>query len=302
MAKGLTKLSPESLRYFSIDDTWVDCYIDGGLSVANHTDPKNDIVRLSIKEAINQALATGGTNGTPIPVPRSGFVVRSAAVKAAPDLRVSVTRFRFDSSTSKWVEWVEDATHGPLLRHTRLDDSTIFCLLETPLDQICKITLAQPPHQQRFAFSVNPTFDPDTGVPTVIANDLQITALYTNKDVAPEGEGPAGEWADLPLGYQLTSKQQAKMYDPVTRCIAPDEIARQVVTQLGAWNAATNKATGKSPYDDAVPDSCVVGLELNDPCCKRWRRFLFLFFLFLIFCLLSFFRLSSMLTFFQINS
>lgn len=256
----MTKLHPEALRYFSIDDTWLDCYIDGGLSVANHNDPEHDITRLSIKRMINQALATGGVSGTPIPVPRSGFVVRSAIIKAAPDIRVKVTRFRFDDTST----WVEDAAYDPLLRHTRLDDYTILCLLDTPLDQICKITLAQPPHQQRFAFSVQPTIDPDTGAVTAITNDLQVSALYTNEKVAPEGHGAAGKWPKLPDEFQFTSTQEAALYDYTIRCIAPDEIARQVNKQLGAWSAAASN----SPYTDTAPDSCVVGLLLNDPCCK----------------------------------
>ena len=277
LPKTLSKLSPEALRYFSIDDTWLDCYIDGGLSVANHMDPQHDTVRLTIKQMINQALATGGPNGTAIPVPRAGFILRSAAVKAAPDLRVTVTRFRFDDSTKMWLE---DTAHDPLVRHTRLDDATLLCLVDTPLELLCKITATQPPHQQRFAFDVAPTLDPDTGAVTAVTNVLKISALYTNEAVAPEGPDEKGRWNDLPDEYQLSAQQQKGLYDAGTRCIAPDEIARQAVAQLGVWSAAEKKATGKGPYEDAVPDSCVVGMELNDPCCKiRTPTFVFVSFL-----------------------
>ena len=259
LPKNLSRLHPETLRYFSIDDSWLDCYIDGGLSVANHLDPEHDATRLSIKKLINQALATGSVNGKPIPVPRSGFVVRSAAVKAAPDLRVTVTRFQFDTSKRSWVE---DESYDPLLRHTRLDDYTIFCLVDVPLDQICKINLAQPPHQQRFAFSVQPTFHPDTGAVKDITNELKISKLFTNESLAPEGNGPEGEWPELDPDYQLTTKQEAELYDSIIRCVV-----------LGKWNSdwkIAHKVPPKSlgPYEDAVPDSCLVGLQLNDPCCK----------------------------------
>jgi hypothetical protein len=233
--------------------------------VANHIDPEHDTTRLAIKTMINVALATGGVGGTPLPVPRSGFVVRSAIVKAAPDLRVTVTRFNYDTEAKKWAE---DTAYDPLLRHTRLDDYTILCLVDVLLDQICKISLAQPPHQQRFSFSVQPTFDPDSGAVTAITNELKLSSLYTNEAVAPEGHGPAGEWPELPLQYQLSPSDQVLLYDSTTRCIDPGEIARNVNRQLMAWNAADSSA----PYADTAPDSCVVGLQLNDPCC------MFLFF------------------------
>src|SRR4051794_21266771 len=37
-------------------------------------------------------------------------------------------------------------------RYTRPDDHTILCLLDRPPEELQAIDLAQPPHQQRFAF------------------------------------------------------------------------------------------------------------------------------------------------------
>jgi hypothetical protein len=44
---------PESLRFFYIDDFWLDCLIDGALSVANHLDRDDDLVKREIKETFN---------------------------------------------------------------------------------------------------------------------------------------------------------------------------------------------------------------------------------------------------------
>lgn len=259
MPNDLSKLHPEALRFFAIDDTWLDCFIDGGLSCANHLDPEHDYVRLSIKQLINTSLLRGGPGGTPIPVPKSGFVVRSSAVKVAPDLKVAVTCYTLSGNS-----WDEDTTHDPLLRLTRLDDYTILCLLDCGLDQVCKITLAQPPHQQRFALSLSLSTDPDTGAPLGVAPALQIKSLYTNEHVAPEGHGDDGIWPELPDDFQFKTGEQDGFYIEETRRIAADEIARKVVEKLTTWSTAS----GKSPYTDDVPDSCVVGLQLNDPCCK----------------------------------
>lgn len=49
---------PEGLRFFHIDNAWLDAFIDGALSVANHFDPENDKVRVQIKDLFNNYLKT----------------------------------------------------------------------------------------------------------------------------------------------------------------------------------------------------------------------------------------------------
>jgi len=221
---------------------------------------------------INEALSNGGPFGTAIPVPKSGFVVRSSAVKAAPDLKVIVTRYQLPDATTTWTE---DAQHDPILRLTRLDDFTILCLLDCALDQVCKITLAQPPHQQRFALSVSVTTNPDTDEVESVVPALQIKALYTNASTAPEGSGKDGIWPELPYDFQFETGGETGFYDPATRRISADEIARGVVGKLSDWNKANGGAT-TGPYTDPVPDSCVLGLQLSDPCCKSFVSLPFL--------------------------
>lgn len=82
---GSPALPPEALRFFHIDDTWMDCFIDGALSVANHLEPDFDRTRVRIKEVLNYYFATPVANSNMRPIiPRSGFIIRSAVVKSTP--------------------------------------------------------------------------------------------------------------------------------------------------------------------------------------------------------------------------
>jgi hypothetical protein len=85
-------LPEESMRFFQIDDVWMDCLIDGALSVANHLERDADRVRAQIKQKYNEYLATEikGTSIKP-QVPGYGFILRSQIVKVMPDLRITVS-------------------------------------------------------------------------------------------------------------------------------------------------------------------------------------------------------------------
>jgi hypothetical protein len=195
-------------------------------------------------------------------------VLRSSIVKVALDIRVTVTRF-IQHPNQKWIE---DSNYDPLLHHTRLDDFTILCLLDIPLDQVYSITLAQPAHQQRFAFSdkLVAKTDKDTNVTTTTYQpEMLIQKLYTNKDPAGKeaaAANPPGSWAELDEKCQIhDTDQESGFYDMSARRINADEIARMVVGKLAEWN--TDQGTS-APYTDPVPDSCVFGMQLNDPCCN----------------------------------
>lgn len=86
-------LPEESLRFFYIDDNWMDCLIDGALSVANHLEKDSDVIREEIKNTYNAYL--GDTTSLPHPpqIPRYGFILRSQIVKAIPDLKITVSAF-----------------------------------------------------------------------------------------------------------------------------------------------------------------------------------------------------------------
>jgi len=87
-----TFIPEESIRFFYIDDAWMDCLIDGALSVGNHVEMDDDMVKSSIKQLYNVYLSTTvpKTNIKP-QIPCYGFILRSQLVKVMPDLKITVS-------------------------------------------------------------------------------------------------------------------------------------------------------------------------------------------------------------------
>ncbi|KAF8851876.1 hypothetical protein BDZ45DRAFT_678781 [Acephala macrosclerotiorum] len=260
-------LPPEALRFFYIDHAWIDCFIDGALSCANHLEPDYDSTRLRIKEVYNYYLSSNihPLEGVSPPVPRFGFVFRSSVVKAMPDLKITVSCWLFDAKNSVFVEDTNKPPRNPVLRLTKMDDFTILCLLDCLPEEINEIKIAQPPHQQRYAMgeSLKPAADGS------ITAELLVRMLYTSEKDAPEGTGSHGEWRLLPDGVdppgttdpdeQPSHADQVSYYNDKTRCINPIAITQSVNDIL--------QKSKKYPkmYIDDVPNSCVLGMELSDP-------------------------------------
>lgn len=268
---GQPTIYPEALRFFYLDHAWIDCFLDGALSCGNHLDPQYDVTRMSIKRIVNEYLDTPvASTGVKPPVPRYGFVIRSAAVKSTPDLKLVVTCWKYDTDQTSPTKntWIEDPTRDPLVRHTKLDDFTILSLLDCAPEEICVIKFQQPPHQQRFA--LNMLQDPTTKMWTP---DISIKKLYTDKTLAPPAvERPGGkvpddpddrlEWPELvDPAHPLTPEDQSSFYDIDSRCIRPMKITSAIANRLTLWGSS-------GPYTDIVPNSCVFGLEMNDPSCE----------------------------------
>ncbi|KAH8654009.1 hypothetical protein BGZ60DRAFT_435848 [Tricladium varicosporioides] len=259
-------LPPEALRFFFIDHSWIDAFIDGALSCANHLEPDYDSTRLRVKEVYNFYLSSNihPLEGVSPPVPRFGFIFRSSVVKAIPDLKITVTCWLFDTTNQKFVEDTNKPPRNPVLRLTKMDDFTILCLLDCLPEEISEIKIAQPPHQQRYSMgeSLKPAADKS------ITAELLVRMLYTSKD-APEGTGEHGEWKLLPDGVtppgtkdkneQPSHEEQVSFYNADTRCINPIAIAQVVNNKLRNSQKYLNK------YDDPVPNACILGMELSDP-------------------------------------
>ncbi|KAL8916683.1 MAG: hypothetical protein Q9208_008383 [Pyrenodesmia sp. 3 TL-2023] len=228
--KGPIQLPPEALRFFHIDDAWLDCLIDGALSVANHYSAETDIGRLKIKEVYNTYLRTPveGTTLKP-PAPRYGFFLRSALVRAIPDLRVIITCKKVENNVA-----TEDPDRTPLIRLTKMDDHTILALLDCLPEQIYKILLVQPPHQQRFTAPIAAD-----GVPYTLKR------LYTR--------GAAANW----YSFHVPPSEIAKWYDPATRVVKMPKFVESLKSLLPFRTTAP-------PAFDADIGSAVVALELND--------------------------------------
>ncbi|KAL8908170.1 MAG: hypothetical protein Q9207_000993, partial [Kuettlingeria erythrocarpa] len=228
--KAPIELPPEALRFFHIDNAWLDCLIDGALSVANHFSVEEDTVRLKIKEVYNTFLSTPveGTTLKP-PIPRYGFFLRSALVKAIPDLRVTITCRRVEGN-----EVMEDPNRTPLVRLTKMDDHTLLALLDCLPEEIYKILLVQPPHQQRFTAPVAAD-----GVPYTLKR------LYTR--------GAPAEWPS----FAMPPSEIAEWYDPASRVVKVPKFVESLKRALPFRPPA-------APAFDADIGSAVVALELND--------------------------------------
>ncbi|KAF8848464.1 hypothetical protein BDZ45DRAFT_718650 [Acephala macrosclerotiorum] len=186
---------PESLRFFYIDDFWLDCLIDGALSVASHMDVEDDFVRREIKEAFNIYLRKVVPDaGFKPQIPCYGFLIRSGLIKAMPDLRI----------TTKW------------------DDETVMCLLDRQPQELESITLAQPPHQQRF--SLGSALDAKGKV------TFDLRTLYTKG--APE------EWPEKSM---KDSSVPSTWFDKDTRCLNLTKMATDI-------NSLLQFGTIKDPY------------------------------------------------------
>ena len=281
---GQSKFQQEALRFFHIDHAWLDSFIDGALSCANHVEPQYDNIRLKVKQIINSVLsAPVGTSKKPPPVPRYGFVIRSAAVKAVPDLKLTVrcwTRVPMQGAGNEGkFEWVADPNYDPLVRHTKLDDTTILSLLDCAPEQIAYIEMAQPAHQQRFAVGIDVGRDDTTHLVNKITPELDSIKLFTNADRAPPNsedgkkpdpallEPPDMEWKAL-LTTPLTD---SAFYDSGSRrinAIAITEAIRDKLIEWGKQKGTFDESEPPKYPANGVASSSMFGLELNDRACE----------------------------------
>ena len=133
---NLPNTPPEALRFFHIDHSWLDAFIDGALSCASHLEPDFDRTRLRIKLYLSGPIQ-GLTDVCP-PVPRSGFVIRSSVVKAMPGLKISATTRFLDPVDHTWKEKPSnpktDPKSDPIVKLSKMDDYTILCLFDCLLE------------------------------------------------------------------------------------------------------------------------------------------------------------------------
>ncbi|KAJ9607109.1 hypothetical protein H2200_008181 [Cladophialophora chaetospira] len=247
----LPNAPPEALRFFYIDHSWLDAFIDGALSCANHLEPKYDSTRMRIKDAYNFYLSKPihGLEKKVPPVPRYGFIIRSSAVKATPDLKITVFCWAWDATTSTFSPDIDEKTRrNPVVQLTKMDDSTILCLLDCLPEEIFEIRIAQPPHQQRFAMG-----DAIVEVGGKLQAELQVRMLYTSSDTT--GTKEDGTWPFLTM-----PADEASYFKPETRMIQPEAIVNSIERAL----LTTTKYPGL--YTDKITNSCILGIELNDAC------------------------------------
>lgn len=229
-------LPPESLRFFYIDNFWLDCLLDGALSVANHLDADDDIVRREIKQVFNTYLSKPIEEIHRPQIPCYGFAVRSKVIKAMPDLRITVL----------WSTNDEEHEKHPVSRWTRFNEETLFCLLDRMPEELTSITLAQPLHQNRF--SLGNHLDETDGL------TFELQSLYTQNP-------PDGSWPPLKTPSQDLTKE---WYNWDTRCLNLNIMAPKINDML-QFGPGTDPNNPNGSYNDPKqPNSVELALELAD--------------------------------------
>lgn len=242
-------LQMESLRFFHIDDTWLDCLIDGALSVANHVDQEDDTARRHMKMAYNEYLTKGlPPAGKVLPqIPCWGFVIRSAVIQAFPDLKISIV---YNNDNSQPDALLTSDGRARICQLTNLDKTTLLCLLDREPEEIIEIQFSQPPHQQRFSLGDH-----------LDANSVEFgfRQLYTDKNKIPvqDPHKPDAGWPVISsptyIKGDLSVNAPKPIYDWASRCIHVDALA-DTIQKYQVQNASAS-------YSDKVPNSVVMGMK-----------------------------------------
>jgi hypothetical protein len=260
-----THLPKESIRFFYIDPTWLDSLIDGALSVGNHLERDDDVVRQAMKFNLNKYFATPIHQDhhpfTP-QIPTYGFFLRSAVVQAFPNLQVH-------------APWPGSTPANPdprveTLRLDLLDKDLLICLFDRlpgSLDFASGITISQPPHQQRFAAG-------NDRVKAEVKNANEVEFIFRRVYTSTEVEPPPNTWADLSLRawgegegeISHTVDPKSKILDPPNPSVIFDWDNNTLVVEAFAktCNNVLLQEMDKKYFDDATPSSALVGIQLND--------------------------------------
>jgi hypothetical protein len=189
-------LPKESIRFFYIDPTWLDSLIDGALSVGNHLERDDDVVRQAMKYNLNKYFATPIDKDhhpfTP-QIPTYGFLLRSAVVQAFPNLQVHAP---WPGSTP-----ANSDPRAETLRLEPLDKDLLMCLFDrlpgSP-NFASGITISQPPHQQRFAAG-NARVRSNVRVRAKSNSVNEVETLFRRAYTSTTVEPPPHTWTDLSL-------------------------------------------------------------------------------------------------------
>ncbi|KAN0119238.1 hypothetical protein V8E51_001446 [Hyaloscypha variabilis] len=250
-------LPKESIRFFYIDPNWMNCLVDGALSIGNHLDEADDVVRAVMKNALNDYFKNpvDPVLQPNLPqIPRWGFFLRSAVVNAFPNLQIHAP-WPAPSNPNN------PETRLELLRNDVLNDDVLLCLLDRlpGAADLSEITISQPSHQQRYA--VGTSLGPDSnGVNTL---EFQFKRVYTTTPNNPEWSESLDirTWkegqGEVLIKTPLTPPNPSVIFDFDTNCMLVENFAT-------TCNNVLDQELGSS-FTDKDPSSALVGVQLNDP-------------------------------------
>ena len=146
-------LPSESLRFFHLDDNWVDALVDGAFSIAVRSlDNKRKGLRAELQAALSKIvyqhrLRLQGKNPqwdpseTYMSIPKSGFLLRSRIVTGWPGVEV----------TAK-TNAAPDPNLPQILRFDQIADGVLFCLARGLIEEV---TFCEPREGLTFGVSSN---------------------------------------------------------------------------------------------------------------------------------------------------
>ncbi|KAL5598259.1 hypothetical protein FOBRF1_012052 [Fusarium oxysporum] len=231
-------LPRESVRTFAIDATWVECVVDGALSLANHFSQDDDVIRRAIKEKVNDFLATpiatGPRRGSRPQVPKWGFFLRSMAVTAFSGLKIEVPLPSGSESGLSEVTYMQ-----------KLSDDVIICLLDRcPGESTLKsIKITQPGHQQGFSLGNKLT-----------ANNIDLQFRFLPNQPGVKLEDIKG---DIAVSKSWTDHTVPPIYHWPSHTLLSQEFARQSVLALRQPNIFEWAGDDSNPDPGGVPSSIV---------------------------------------------
>ncbi|KAI1802212.1 hypothetical protein F4811DRAFT_573201 [Daldinia bambusicola] len=250
-----TYLEAERLRFFRIDNNWVDALIDGALSLGNHYGDDED--RTAIKQALNDYIQhTPEGQGQPVQIPSYGFYLRSDLVTMFPDLRVEV--LDANGATA--------STGAPLLRHEIVTDGVMMAFMDRVpgSDQFASLVFTQPAHQQRFAVA--------RGVDTEQVK-VDIRRQYTVDQSIRETDDSRHDALGPSLIYTRDDDDKIFFWDAKPgsglndlRIIWPPRFSAVQLKKLqDGMGTYSDGGTQKRYFNDDTATSALFAMQLNDP-------------------------------------
>ena len=197
-------LPPESLRFFHLDDNWVNALVDGAFSIAVRSlDDPSAASRLELQSALSKIvyqyrLRLLGKEPEWEPkesymnIPKSGFLLRSRMVSGWPGVEVT-------AKTSA----TQDQTLPKILRFDQIAEDVLFCLARGTVDEV--------------------TFrEPREGITFGVASDGTLKARKANKTLDIKKNllraGAVGGVVDITrLQVELTTAGSAELATEMVR-------------------------------------------------------------------------------------
>ncbi|KAF3923907.1 hypothetical protein ABW20_dc0109454 [Dactylellina cionopaga] len=239
-------LPEEAFRTFHIDEVWMDAFLDGALSVANHRFfDEIDYIRNELKKNLNIELRK------PVhQIPKWGFIIRSKVVLAFPDLRIQ----------APWID--KNEKRQEIARMQRLAPDTLLCLFDRQpgdgsFDPNHPIVIKEPPHQQKFSVGDN-----------LNIKGLEITYRLLPTATTPNAQSEAKKKSGNTLirWDRMASKGKAApgvpyeppaIYDWKTRCLNSAVFADTCFT-------FSKIILENELFNAPQPGSALTGIQLND--------------------------------------